>query len=120
MRLNNGNKIITDDDIILTGSGKTLSEEITSQQRDITELRSNVKWIYKYGGVGSGNGSGGGSSTDFSVYATIDGVQLKDQSIVLEGAGTYPLYIKINKPNGGTYNVQYSYSTISASGNVST
>ena len=95
MRLNGKDRIITEDDINLSGS--SLSERFASQQEQIDQLKSNVKWIYKYGGVGKGGG-GGSSSTAFSVYATLNGVQLKDQSIVLNGAGSYHLYIKINNP----------------------
>lgn len=118
MRLNNGNKIITEDDIILS-DGKTLSERMSSQQSEIDMLKSNVKWIYKYGGVGSGSG-GGGTIQSFSIYATLNNVQLKDQTIVLNGEGNYQLYIKINNPNGAQFNVQYTYTTRSSTGNTIT
>ena len=106
MRLNGKDRIITEDDIILSGS--SLSERFESQQQQINQLQSNVKWIYKYGGVGKG-GSGGSSSSSFSVYATLNNVQLKDQTIVLNGANSYHLYIKINNPNDKSFNVKYSY-----------
>ena len=64
MRLNGKDRIITEDDIIL--SGTSLSERFESQQQQINQLQSNVKWIYKYGGVGKGSG-GGSSSSSFSV-----------------------------------------------------
>ena len=106
MRLNGKDRIITEDDIILSGS--SLSERFESQQQQINQLQSNVKWIYKYGGVGKGSG-GGSSSSSFSVYATLNGIQLKDQTIVLNGANSYHLYIKINNPNDKSFNVKYSY-----------
>ena len=70
MKLNNGQNIINDQDINLTGSniGKTLSSFLNKQQEDIDKLKSNVKWLYKYGGVGSGGGgTGSGSSSNYSV-----------------------------------------------------
>ena len=120
MRLNNGNKIITEDDIILSDGSSTLSERLSSQQSEIDSLKSNVKWIYKYGGVGSGSGGGGGTIQSFSIYATLNNIQLKDQSIVLDGEGNYQLYIKINNPNGASFNVQYSYTTKSSTGSTIT
>lgn len=121
MKLNNGNKIIHEDDIVLS-DGNTLSERLSSQQSTIDRLNSNIKWIYKYGGVGSGTGggSGGGSIQSFTVYATLNNIQLKDQNIVLNGEGVYPLYIKINNPNGASFNVQYTYTSRSQSGNTIT
>ena len=115
MRLNGKDRIITEDDIILSGS--SLSERFESQQQQINQLQSNIKWIYKYGGIGKGGG-GGGSSASFSIYATLNSIQLKDQSIVLNGAGSYQLYIKINNPNNESFNVKYTYSIIGSSGNV--
>lgn len=112
MRLNGKDRIITEDDINLSGS--SLSERFASQQEQIDQLKSNVKWIYKYGGVGKGDG--GSSSTAFSIYATLNGVQLKDQTIVLNGADSYHLYIKINNPNNGTFNVKYTYTIANSTG----
>jgi hypothetical protein len=43
--------------------GHSLSDVLQQQQTDINSLKSNVKWIYKYGGVGSGAGGGGGSAS---------------------------------------------------------
>ena len=121
MRLNNNEKVITEDDIVLSDGKQTLSERFASQQAEIDQLKSNVKWMYKYGGVGSGGGSGGGGATQqFSIYATINNVQLRDQSIVLNGEGNYPLYVKINNPNGASFNVQYTYTTRSSTGNTIT
>ena len=114
MRLNGKDRIITEDDINLSGS--SLSERFASQQEQIDQLKSNVKWIYKYGGVGKGDGGGGSSSTAFSIYATLNGVQLKDQTIVLNGADSYHLYIKINNPNNGTFNVKYTYTIANSTG----
>lgn len=118
MKLNNNTRIIHEDDIILSDSEKSLSQTLQEQSQQIEKLASNIKWIYKYGGVGgSGGGSGGGGATQsFSIYAQLNGIQLKDQSITLDGPKMYPLEIKINNPNGGAFNVRYSYTIKSATG----
>lgn len=118
MRLNNNQKIISEDDIMLSdGSQQALSDRLQSLQKEIDSLKSNVKWIYKYGGVGSGTGGGGTTQQTFSIYAELDNIQLKDQTIVLdETKESYSLRIRINNPNGMAFNVQYTYSTTSSSG----
>ena len=116
MRLNNNERIITDDDIIMSDGSKSLSDVLSSQQKQISSLMSNLKWIYKYGGVGGSGGGGGGTTQSFSIFASLNGIQLKDQSIVLDGAKIYPLSIRINNPNGAQFNVKYAYTTKSATG----
>lgn len=121
MRLNNNSKIVSDDDIIMSDGSLTLSDKLSSITNDVNSLKSNVKWIYKYGGVGSGSGGGGGDNNKpFSVFASLNGIQLKGDNIVLNGIGTYPLLIIINNPNGGKFNVTYSYTTKTASGGETT
>ena len=71
MKYNGTNNIITDNDILVTsgsGSNKDLHTVIEEQQYDIDTLKSNVKWIYKYGGVGSGTGGGSGSGSGSIEY----------------------------------------------------
>lgn len=119
MRLNNNSKIVSDDDIIMSDGSSTLSDKLSSITNDVNSLKTNVKWIYKYGGVGSGSGSGGGDKP-FSVFASLNGIQIKDNNIVLNGIDTYPLLIIINNPNGGKFNVTYSYTTKTASGGETT
>lgn len=117
MRLNNNNRIVTDDDIIMSDGSKSLSDVLSSHEKKISDLMSNLKWIYKYGGVGgSGGGGGTGPTQSFSIFASLNGIQLKDQSIVLDGAKLYPLSIRINNPNGAQFNVKYAYTTRSATG----
>lgn len=121
MRLNNNYKIVSDDDIIMSDGSLTLSDKLSSITNDVNSLKSNVKWIYKYGGVGSGSGGGGGDNNkSFSVFASLNGVQLKGDNIVLNGIGTYPLLVIINNPNGGKFNVTYSYTTKTTSGGEAT
>lgn len=119
MRLNNNSKIVSDDDIIMSDGSLTLSDKLSSITNDVNSLKTNVKWIYKYGGVGSGSGSGGGDKP-FSVFASLNGIQIKDNNIVLNRIDTYPLLIIINNPNGGKFNVTYSYTTKTASGGETT
>lgn len=121
MRLNNNSKIVSDDDIIMSDGSLTLSDKLSSITNDVNSLKTNVKWIYKYGGVGSGSGSGGGGGDkQFSVFASLNGIQIKGNNIVLNGIDTYPLLIIINNPNGGKFNVTYSYTTKTASGGETT
>lgn len=121
MRLNNNSKIVSDDDIIMSDGSLTLSDKLSSITNDVNSLKTNVKWIYKYGGVGSGSGpGGGGGDKPFSVFASLNGIQIKGNNIVLNGIDTYPLIIIINNPNGGKFNVTYSYTTKTASGEETT
>ena len=76
---NSVQNIITDGDVIITSPskiGKTLDEVLDEQQSDIDRLKSNVKYIYAYGGVGGsgsgGSGSGSGS-TPVSAFIELDG-----------------------------------------------
>lgn len=119
MRLNNNSKIVSDDDIIMSDGSLTLSDKLSSITNDVNSLKTNVKWIYKYGGVGSGSGGGGGDKP-FSVFASLNGIQINGNNIVLNGIDTYPLLIIINNPNGGKFNVTYSYTTKTASGGETT
>ena len=102
----NGNNIITDNDITLTGkhSGETLDVILDNQQEEIDKLKGNVKWIYQNGGVG-GNGSsgGGGVAGAWSIFATLESAQVKSNNIILNGNGNYNLVVKINNPQGGIF-----------------
>ena len=121
----NGKNIITDQDVTLTGNdfaGKTLDTVLTEQDERLDRIESNVKWIYKYGGVGSGSGggSGSGSSTTWSVVVSRldNGSVLKDGlSMNLSGPGSYGVSVQIYRGGSDTFSVQYSYQ--SSKGNVS-
>ena len=111
----NVQNIITDGDVIVTSPskiGKTLDEVLKEQQSDIDRLKSNVKYIYAYGGVG-GSGSGGSGGTNekpTSALVLLDGVDISNvtDDIVLDGKGKYKLYIKIYNAGGRTIFVGYS------------
>lgn len=118
---NIGQNIITSSDITLEGEingGKTLEEVLEEQSSEIEKLKSNVKWIYKYGGVG-GNGRGPGPSGSWSIFARLGDAQIVDkETLVFPQAGQYNLLIRINNPSGGTFMVSYTY--MSAGGTPST
>jgi len=69
----NGHNIITSDDITMLGknSGKDLQTVLENAQNDIDSLKSNVKWLYKYGGVGGSGGSGSPTSDKWSATVSL-------------------------------------------------
>ena len=106
--------IITDGDVLVTSPskiGKTLDEVLKEQQSDIDRLKSNVKYIYAYGGVGgSGSGGSGSGEKPISVLITLNGVAVNGGSaIILDGKGKYKLYIKVS--NAGGKNLFMGYTT---------
>lgn len=115
----NGKNIITSDDVTILGknSGKTLGQVLDSLQTESDELKSNVKWLYKHGGVGGkgGNNEGSGSTTTdrWTVICSLGGVQIPQttdedtgiRQIMLSESGKQRFYIHINNPGGDTYSV---------------
>lgn len=115
MKLNGKNNFITDKDIIITEGnnlGETLSDVLDTQQSDLEKLKSNVKWLYKYGGIGSGGSGSGGSDSSWSLIATLDGSQIADGNTIIltPDLKKYTLKLKVLKGNG-VYNVTYKYGT---------
>lgn len=112
----NGKNIITDKDITVTGAknlGDNLSDILQEQQESIDTLKSNVKWLYKYGGTGSGGGGGSGSggSGSWGIFATLGGRTLLDQGTITLGQSdstNYTLNISIKNGNGN-YSVEYTF-----------
>lgn len=108
MKLNGNKNIILDGDVIVTSPskiGKTLGEVIDEQQQDINRLKSNVKYIYSYGGVGGtgsggGSGSSGNSSDQAQLYVTLNNKEIGDSPILLNGEGDYEFYAKVRKSGG--------------------
>lgn len=106
--------IITDGDVIVTGktnAGNNLDTVVEQISEDILDLKSQLKWTHKYGAVGSG--SGGGSKTDWSVVATLDGQTIGQGNTISlsNGASAYRLRIAVS--GGSTsYYVIYSYNNI--------
>lgn len=106
---NTTEKIISTDDIIVTNQelGTSLTDVLDEQQENINDLKSNVKWLYKYGGVGGRGGSGGGSSSKYSVVATLDGVKIGQNMIIDKTKLVHTLSIQISKPGGKIYKCHY-------------
>ena len=121
----NGKNIITDQDITLTGGkniGKSLDSVLNNQEERLDRIESNVKWIYKNGGVGSGSGGGSGSGSNrwtAVIYRTDTEAVLKDgMTMSLSGPGTYGVRIQIYKGGSDTFKVSLKYQT--SRGNIST
>lgn len=66
-----GQNIIKDSDINLSESfqNQNLAEVLNEYRQDLDQLKSNVKWLAKYGGVG---GSGGSGSSDVKLKYKVD------------------------------------------------
>ena len=111
----NGKNIITDQDITITGGnlGNNLSEVLQNHDSDISKLKGEVKWLYKYGGVGSGGGGGaGGGSSTWGIHATLGGRTLTNGGTIPLNQGedniSYVLTVAIKNGNGN-YFVEYTY-----------
>lgn len=114
MKRKNGKNIITSDDITLVGnnkySGKSLHDVLDELSTDHEKLKSNVKWIYKYGGVGSGRGGGGGVSSSWSLGCTLGGQPIRENNTIsLSSRGSYDLVLHINNAGSANYKVTYKY-----------
>lgn len=111
MKRNGNNFILSNDITIETGNhqGEELGKVLDKQDAEIEKLKSNIKWIYKYGGVGSGKGGGTGISSSWSIYAMLGGELIGGDTIILQQKGTYTLNVRINNPSGGTFRVTYEY-----------
>lgn len=97
--VNNGvsHNIIKDSDINLSESfqNQTLSEVLGQYREDLNLLKSNVKWLAKYGGVG-GSGSGGGSgSSNVKLKYKVDLQYVNNADIT--SAGTFASGSSSNK-----------------------
>lgn len=108
-----GQNIINDTDITMTNTGHSLSEVIQNHEEAISNLKSNVKWMYKYGGVGTGSGGGSSeSSTPWSFKVEIDEVaRVNNSKINLGKQGEYKLAIQLYKVQNRTFTIKYTYST---------
>ena len=121
IRDNNDNynkyNIITDKDITMTDEvhiGDSLSDIITEHDTRIEKLESNVKWMYRYGALGSGgtgSSGGGSSSSKLTVLIWKDGTQpiKPGATLMYPGEGYYTF--KIDLHGGGTdeYNLSCTY-----------
>lgn len=116
-------RFLTGDDVLVTNvsshTGETVDEALDSiagtlddHQKDIDKLKSNVKYIYSYGGVGgkgsggSGGGSQGESARFFASLADHQMIADSVNAIVLPGPGEYPIDISVGNSGGQTYYVK--------------
>lgn len=119
----NGQNIITDKDITLTGEGfqgEELSGVLTNHTDRLNTLESNVKWIYKNGGVGSGSGGGGGDSTNWSAIILRGDYNqpISDKATVFfPSEGNYPIKVQIYK--GGQSSFKITFDWINSKGSQS-
>ena len=104
--------IITDNDINITDEqhvGESLAEVINTHDKKIERLESNVKWMYRYGALGSGGsgGSGGSDGTStVSVRISKDGRPLSPKTkLMLSGDGYYKFKIILYGGKTDTFDV---------------
>ena len=114
----NGKNIILDSDVTVTESSSSLSEILKSHSNDLEKLKSNVKWLYKYGGVGSG---GGGSQVTQKWYSIIDingtsyqavasdAGEVATGNLIVNGSGLYPISLQIIRPQGSSFSATISW-----------
>ncbi len=94
-----------------------LEEKLKLQDNKITDLKANVKWLYKYGGSGTGSGGGSGSTstkTPSLVYSSSTGnisaelgSTTSNTRIVTEGSQNLSFFLRyLNTEHA--YKVSYS------------
>lgn len=113
----NGKNIVTDQDITITNnndSGRDLSSVLANYGEKINTLESNIKWIYKNGGIGTGSGGGSGSSsTSWKIVVTKGGpsgdVLTNNVPVNLSGVGNYTFCIQIYGGGQSSFRVSSSY-----------
>lgn len=116
---------ITGDDVIITKGinhpGKTVDEAIEDvdnklqkHENDIEKLKSNLKYIYSYGGVG-GNGRGGSGSGEVvnpNLYVSLNGRRIQagpENIIILNEPGDYTIEGNLSGNGGKTFYVSIGY-----------
>ena len=118
MKRKNGQNIITDRDVTVTGPsnlGNSLNTVIEEFSEDIYDLKSQLKWTHKYGAVGSGYGGGGGT-TKWTIVATLDGQTIENGKTISLSKGINNYSLKIAVSGGSeTYHATYSYGGVSYS-----
>ena len=121
MRLHNNNEeypIIFDTDIVMTDEnnssdvGTSLHDVINEHDTKIERLESNVKWMYRYGAIGSGGGYNPNTPTSkMTVFIYKDGVQPVSPGtrLMYPGEGTYKFKVEIHGGGSDTFLVKYYY-----------
>lgn len=116
--------IVVDSDVIITNSehiGENLKDIIKDHDNSIADLKSNMKWMAKYGRVGSGGGGNGSGTSQWGALVTFDDVSVTEKGATIslkKGAGSYTLSVRIKNAQGGVFSVSYSYEGKTVSGIV--
>lgn len=112
----NGLNIITDEDISLSNQniGETLSEVLDKHNAKLNQLESNIKWIYKNGGIGTGSAPGSGSvSSSWKIVVTKGGpsgdILTNNSTINLSGIGNYTFSVQIYGGGQSSFKVTSTY-----------
>ena len=124
MKIKKGDQIIhpfiTGNDVINTkaseekGTVVTIDDVLEKHKKEIDKLKSNVKYIYSYGGVGGNGhgGSGGGSTGTPMLFVSLGGHQIvsgSDNIIVFSKPGEYTFEGSLSNANGEIYYVYVGY-----------
>ena len=124
IKIKKGDKIkhpfITGDDIINTkeseekGTVVTIDDVLDKHKKEIDKLKSNVKYIYSYGGVGGNGhgGSGGGSTGTPMLFVSLGGHQVQNGTeniIVFSKPDKYTFEGSLSNANGEIYYVYVGY-----------
>lgn len=115
---------VTDSDVLITNQehiGENLKDIISKHDESISDLKSNMKWMAKYGRVGSGGAGGGSGSSQWGALVTFDDVSVTEKGATISlknGAGSYTLNVRIKNAQGGVFSVSYSYEGKTVSGIV--
>lgn len=113
----NGKNVITDQDITITdniNAGSTVSTVLAKHEEKLDRLESNLKWIYKNGGIGTGSGGGSGSySTAWKIVVTKGGpsgdILTNNVPTNLSGVGNYTFCIQIYGGGQSSFRISSSY-----------
>ena len=94
-----------------------LISQVKSNTKDIATLKSNTKWLYKYGGVGGKGSNSGTATSDPIVTANINGLYAVEngKDIPLNGTGSYTLNISVSKAGGKSFKIFGSYAPMKQS-----
>ena len=105
---------ITDDDIILTDSTDTLKQRLEWQDKSIRKLEANVKWMYRYGALGTGGGGGGDDTTGkvtVLFYKDGDSMILPETQMIYSEKGKRKFKVVVRNGGSDTFNITYSFGT---------
>ena len=111
--------IIYGDDVIVKGETtveeafENVEDTLDEHKKEIDKLKSNLKYVYSYGGVGGkgsgGSGGGGGQTGTPTLFVTLGGHPLQADSsnaIILNKPGKYYVEGNLSNSNGETFFVK--------------